>query len=349
MSNPFGDDGRNSAQVANAPAVLPARDADSLVQVLPDADARAKYAKYCSRIEKALNPDERVLVLALAMSGKPGLFALTNERTLFVFKPDAITPMRVVETPLAEIAAAQPARNGLNLHRKDTGKAVGYQMDPALGEAVVRELATLGVAQGAPTTPLPSNPHGALDVLPEKTKKLALQHIAPDEWVFLTFVGARGQSLIALADRLLIVKTGFMAGNTFGGQASTFPYREITGVDIQTHLTTAVLQVQTASFAGVSPRYWSNDRNTDPYKLPNCIPLQGKKAVAQWQANLATLRRGVAAGGFIDPRVAAAQEQRRAAALAAAPPRPPAPPAPAPRPPSAPSAAAPPPAPAGWA
>jgi hypothetical protein len=151
-------------------------------------------------------------------------------------------------------------------------------------------------------------PQGALSVVPERTRKLILENIAPSEWVFIALVGARGQTLVALADRLLIAKAGFLAGHIFGGEVNTFMYREITGIGIETHLTTAVLQVQTASFAGTrAGGYWASDKGSDPFKLPNCVPLANKKALGAWQGHLATLRSGIAAGGFRPPTQAAAR------------------------------------------
>ena len=94
-----------------------------------------------------------------------------------------------------------------------------------------------------------------------------------------------------------------MAGHAFGGQVIAFPYREITGVEIQTRIATAVLQIQTASFSATRPGgYWSSDKATDPFKLPNCLPLPSKNVVGAWQSHLVTLRHAIAAGGFPDPR-----------------------------------------------
>lgn len=297
---------------------LPARDAEMLGQALPVSE-RNKYGKHCSRIAKALDQTEQVVALAHCMSGKPGVLALTNERLLFANKPDVITPMALGQWPLTNISTVHPVRDGLLVGRKEPQGDLGFTMAPEMAEALVPQFEALGIARRAQPAAgqAPAGPdRAALRVLPDKTKKLALDHIGPNETVFLCLVGASGQALIALADRVLIVKAGFMSGHAFGGQVIAFPYREITGIEIQTHMTTAVLQIQTASFSGTRPGgYWSNDKSTDPFKLPNCLPLSSKKVVGAWQGHLATLRQAIANGGFPNPAV----PQERAPSAPAAP------------------------------
>ncbi len=53
---------------------------------------------------------------------------------------------------------------------------------------------------------------------------------------------------------------------------TTFDYREFTGVQIQTKLSTGHIEILTSSFqANKSKSYWSKGKDDDPNKLPNCI------------------------------------------------------------------------------
>jgi hypothetical protein len=116
-----------------------------------------------------------------------------------------------------------------------------------------------------------------------------------DEDVLICLRGAKGQALVALEDRLLMVKAGFMAGAAFGGKVTMIPYLDVTGLQIHTHLMTAVLEVRTPSYSSaVSKSYWSQDKSEDPWKAPNCIPIGNKKAAAQWHPYLDVIRNKIA-------------------------------------------------------
>lgn len=136
----------------------------------------------------------------------------------------------------------------------------------------------------------------ALRVLKGKTRKLADQSIGPSETVHVCLVGNSGQAMLALDDRLLVIKTGVMSGNAFGGKATSFPFNQITGLEVQLGLTAGVLAVQTAAFQGGQVgSFWSNDKNHDPFKLPNCIPIN-KSTATKWQPHLDRIRSRIAIG-----------------------------------------------------
>jgi len=139
-----------------------------------------------------------------------------------------------------------------------------------------------------------------LRVLPAKTLRLAQQNIGPGENVHVCLVGVRGQAMVALDDRLLVLKAGFMAGATFGGKATSFPYDQITGIEVQHGPLTGVLRVETASFpGGLSGGYWAQDNDRNPWRLPNCIPIQSQ-AAATLQPYLALIRDRIAKGFWSD-------------------------------------------------
>lgn len=140
----------------------------------------------------------------------------------------------------------------------------------------------------------------ALGIVPEKTRKLVEQALGPNENVHAVFVGAKGQAMIAADDRMLVAKTGFMAGATFGSKMVAFPYEQISGIELHGGAITGYLQIQTASYQGNLPHsYWSNDKQDDPWKLPNCIPA-GRSAASKFQPILAVVRARIAKGYWTD-------------------------------------------------
>jgi hypothetical protein len=131
----------------------------------------------------------------------------------------------------------------------------------------------------------------ALRVLKPKALKAAQQHIGTDETVHVCLATGGEQALIALDDRLLIVKAGYMAGRAFGAKVTSFNYAQIIGIETNVGFATGFLQVQVANAPGVAPgSYWSQGAKESPWKLANCIPIPNKKSLAQWEPHLQTIR-----------------------------------------------------------
>lgn len=117
---------------------------------------------------------------------------------------------------------------------------------------------------------------GGVEILPRKVQKIA--GLTPDDQIKFCVVGAFNQSLIALDERLLIAKTGFMAGATGGGRKTTFDYMDITNVEVNTGWANAVIEVLTAAYAGGTQKdFWSVGKNDDPFKASNAIPIDKAK------------------------------------------------------------------------
>lgn len=97
--------------------------------------------------------------------------------------------------------------------------------------------------------------------------------------------------MIALGDRLLIVKPGFHAGTTFGSLVTTFFYRDVTAIQVQTFLVSGWIEVSSAGFQGGGRKYNRHPRpsDRDVYKLANCIPIH-KWRLTEYQPALTRLR-----------------------------------------------------------
>jgi hypothetical protein len=136
---------------------------------------------------------------------------------------------------------------------------------------------------------------GGLEVLNEKVRLEAERHISPGEHVLFCLSGSLAHSLIALDDRLIVIKRGFHAGTTFGSLVTTFFYEDVTGIQLHTFFAAGWIEVSSPSFQGRERKKnrGPRGRDRDPYKLPNCIPIS-KRRVEDYQAALAKLRERVA-------------------------------------------------------
>ena len=84
--------------------------------------------------------------------------------------------------------------------------------------------------------------------------------------------GLADQYLVALADSCVIVKPGLLAGAMGGGRFTEFPYADITGVEVNSGILNAVLEVTTPAYQGKAKDFWRMGRNSDPFKVSNCLP-----------------------------------------------------------------------------
>ena len=115
--------------------------------------------------------------------------------------------------------------------------------------------------------------------------------MSEDEQVLFCLRGSLSHSLIALEERLLIVKPGFHAGTTFGSLVTTFYYQDLTGIQVHTFLVTGWIEISSPSFQGRERKRNRQPRGSDRdvYKLPNCIPIM-KRRLASYQDALVLLR-----------------------------------------------------------
>jgi hypothetical protein len=70
--------------------------------------------------------------------------------------------------------------------------------------------------------------------LGKKELQLRDQNMTAGEQVLGQVIGSFGQAVIATTHKVLIVKHGTMAGQTFGGKATSYDYRNIMGVEVRT-------------------------------------------------------------------------------------------------------------------
>jgi hypothetical protein len=137
---------------------------------------------------------------------------------------------------------------------------------------------------------------GSIDILSGRVRREVERQVSEHEHVLFCLRGSLNHSLVALDERLLIVKPGFHAGTTFGTLTTTFYYGDVTGIQLHTFIFTGWIEVSSPSFQGRERKRNRQPRTSDRdvYKLPNCIPI-AKRRVEAYHEALAWLRERIEA------------------------------------------------------
>jgi len=132
---------------------------------------------------------------------------------------------------------------------------------------------------------------GGVEILSKRVRRELERHVAGHEQVLFCVRGKLSHSLIALEERLLIVKPGFHAGTTFGSVVTTVYYQDVTGIQVHTFVLSAWIEVGSPSFQGRERKrnHPPSSADRDVYRLPNCVPIS-KRGLAQCHDALVQLR-----------------------------------------------------------
>lgn len=158
---------------------------------------------------------------------------------------------------------------------------------------------------------------GGPEILTRRLRRELTRHMLDDERVRFCVRGDLGHALVCLDDRLLVLKSGFHAGTTFGTQAATIFYHDVTGIQMRMHLVSGWIEISSPSFQGRERKRTRHPRTSDRdvYKLPNCIPIH-RSHLDAYAEPLAELRRLVARAKESTPRSTVVAELERLSTLA---------------------------------
>lgn len=87
--------------------------------------------------------------------------------------------------------------------------------------------------------------------------------------------GAFKEYLVVTSNTLYIIKSGYLTGHLIGQGNFSMPLSAITNVSVDFHIMSGYFAVSAGGLQNVPLNYWSNDKSTDPAKLPNTISLNG--------------------------------------------------------------------------
>jgi hypothetical protein len=121
-----------------------------------------------------------------------------------------------------------------------------------------------------------------------KLKQILEPELQPGEQVHVVIEGAHGQWVVGTNRRALVVKKGMMAGSTFGKKVASWEHRNMTGIQLDSHMTTGVLIVRAAGEESVNASYWATGKGSAK-DAPNAITF-GRRPSPDVQASVARLR-----------------------------------------------------------
>jgi hypothetical protein len=138
-------------------------------------------------------------------------------------------------------------------------------------------------------------PVGGLEILRRRSAELVRGNLSADEQARFCIRGARNQCLVALDDRLMIVKRGARAGATFGGVVTTIYYGDVDAMLIRTSLRMAWLEFSSGTLEASHGRgSLGPESRRDRFTQPNCLPLR-RRHLDECRAALEEIRTLVAA------------------------------------------------------
>ena len=160
---------------------------------------------------------------------------------------------------------------------------------------------------------------GGPEILTRRLRRELLRQTREGEPVRFCLRGDLGHALVCLDDRVIVLKSGFHAGTTFGTMASTIFYRDVTGIQVRMHLVSGWIEISSPSFQGRERKRSRHPRTSDRdvYKLPNCVPIH-RLHLDQYDEPLAELRRLVAESKEQIVRLDVVAELERLSSLAEA-------------------------------
>ena len=122
---------------------------------------------------------------------------------------------------------------------------------------------------------------------------LLTQNLTSGERIMVIIRGTFDSALIATDRRAFVFKKRFFAGAAFGKKLAAYDYRDLTGVQLETGVTSGVVSLQGPGIASEDLSYWSSGKG-DPKKAPHALALASAH-FKQARAGVARLRELIAA------------------------------------------------------
>lgn len=141
-------------------------------------------------------------------------------------------------------------------------------------------------------------------VLSSKNRELAQQHMGPAERIEFCIVGNSDQAIVALGERLLVLKSGLMDSATFGSRVTSFRYRDIASITVNKKWLSGVISVEASGHKAGKPTGVRDQGKDDPYILPNCIVFVAPR-IKEYEPYLERLRAKIEEAKATQQRAAA--------------------------------------------
>ncbi len=108
-------------------------------------------------------------------------------------------------------------------------------------------------------------------------------NLSPGEIVEVQLKGRWKEALVCTDRRVLIVKSGFMTGNTFGSNVFQLPYSNVAGCEVKTGFLSAWFELNAGGMQNRPKKVWTTNPNEKPENAPNCVSLLEKPMIARFR------------------------------------------------------------------
>lgn len=123
---------------------------------------------------------------------------------------------------------------------------------------------------------------GLVEDLPRGLEKALAETLAPDERVEVKLKGAFKEGLVCTDGRVMVLKAGFMTGQTFGVNVFQLAYPAVTSADVKFNLLSGYFELSAGGVQSTQKTYWDVS-NHSPTKSPNCISLTDRKTAQRFR------------------------------------------------------------------
>ncbi|WP_426624290.1 SHOCT domain-containing protein [Leifsonia sp. McL0607] len=120
-------------------------------------------------------------------------------------------------------------------------------------------------------------PENLIDELPSGLEEAVTALLSPGEVIHVKIKGAYKEALVCTDRRVLIVKKGFMTGQTLGGNSFQQSYQSVAGAQVKFGALSGYFEVSAGGMQNTDKSYWSTKKGTDPSKAANCVSLNSKR------------------------------------------------------------------------
>jgi len=138
----------------------------------------------------------------------------------------------------------------------------------------------ISATSAAVTNPATPQAH-LIDQLPSRLEKVLLELLESNETIHIKLKGAFKEALVCTNKRVLILKAGFMTGQTFGSSVFQSTYRNITGVQVKKHLVTGYFELSAGGVQNQPTSYWQTGQS--PQRRENCVSLNSTAAFPKFR------------------------------------------------------------------
>jgi len=125
---------------------------------------------------------------------------------------------------------------------------------------------------------------GIIEKIPDGLAKTVASNMEPGEAIVFQLKGAFKEALICTDRRVIIVKSGFMTGQIFGTDLFQLSYASVASAQVKFHLLTGYFEVSAGGMQNTEKSYWSQNRNLDAKRAPNCVSTNSRNQSTRFQA-----------------------------------------------------------------